>query len=202
MVSLYSLKTNLNFCLPSTFYWFKCCLNIFTLEIQITRQKCWLWFFFLSVHTRTNKAESFVLSDHFQFHPLFLALMTSELYRFQPKVTWHWNVKPTVTLYQRLSGTRMMSNYRWEQINVHPGCIYNYYTTLISLFCLSQLGGRIQSIAGGQYLEIQDVRTHDSGQYSCVVTNIAGSTSKFFTVEILCKFVPLTLMMYQAHMND
>ncbi|RXN18375.1 hemicentin-2 isoform X1 [Labeo rohita] len=48
-----------------------------------------------------------------------------------------------------------------------------------------QLGGRIQSIAGGQYLEIQDVRTQDSGQYSCVVTNIAGSTSLFFTVEIL-----------------
>ncbi|XP_073692711.1 hemicentin-1 [Garra rufa] len=48
-----------------------------------------------------------------------------------------------------------------------------------------QLGGRIQSIGGGQYLEIQDVRTQDSGQYSCVVTNIAGSTSLFFTVEIL-----------------
>jgi len=75
-------------------------------------------------------------------------------------------------------------------------------TTLIYLFCLSKLGGRIQSIAGGQYLDIQDVRTHDSGQYSCVVTNIAGSTSLFFTVEILCKFVPLTLMIYQAHMNN
>ncbi|XP_001920501.5 hemicentin-1 [Danio rerio] len=48
-----------------------------------------------------------------------------------------------------------------------------------------QLGGRIQSIASGQFLEIQDVRMHDSGQYSCVVTNIAGSTSLFFTVEIL-----------------
>ncbi|TRY54403.1 hypothetical protein DNTS_023681 [Danionella cerebrum] len=46
-------------------------------------------------------------------------------------------------------------------------------------------GGRIQSIAGGQYLEIQDIRMQDSGQYSCVVTNLAGSTSLFFTVEIL-----------------
>ncbi|XP_056628956.1 hemicentin-1 isoform X2 [Triplophysa dalaica] len=48
-----------------------------------------------------------------------------------------------------------------------------------------QLGGRIQTIAGGQYLEIEDVRTHDGGQYSCVVTNMAGSTSLFFTVEII-----------------
>ncbi|KAA8592798.1 hypothetical protein FQN60_018253 [Etheostoma spectabile] len=48
-----------------------------------------------------------------------------------------------------------------------------------------QLGSRIQRLAGGQYLEIQEVRPEDSGQYSCVVTNIAGSTSLFFTVEIL-----------------
>ncbi|XP_019718321.1 hemicentin-1 isoform X1 [Hippocampus comes] len=48
-----------------------------------------------------------------------------------------------------------------------------------------QLGGRIQRLAGGQYLEIQDVRPEDSGQYSCVVSNIAGSTSLFFIVEIL-----------------
>ncbi|XP_039476218.1 hemicentin-1 [Oreochromis aureus] len=48
-----------------------------------------------------------------------------------------------------------------------------------------QLGGRIQQLAGGQYLEIQEVRSEDSGQYSCVVTNIAGSSSLFFTVEIL-----------------
>ncbi|XP_077571540.1 hemicentin-1 [Stigmatopora nigra] len=48
-----------------------------------------------------------------------------------------------------------------------------------------QLGGRIQRLAGGQYLEIQDVTPEDSGQYSCEVTNLAGSTSLFFTVEIL-----------------
>ncbi|XP_076126836.1 hemicentin-1 [Alosa pseudoharengus] len=48
-----------------------------------------------------------------------------------------------------------------------------------------QPGGRIQSIAGGQILEIADVRSEDSGQYRCMVTNIAGSSSLFFTVEIL-----------------
>ncbi|XP_013862624.1 hemicentin-1 isoform X1 [Austrofundulus limnaeus] len=48
-----------------------------------------------------------------------------------------------------------------------------------------QLGGRIQRLAGGQYLEIQEVQPEDSGQYSCVVTNMAGSTNLFFTVEIL-----------------
>ncbi|KAM9810462.1 hemicentin-1 [Neosynchiropus ocellatus] len=48
-----------------------------------------------------------------------------------------------------------------------------------------QLGGRIQRLAGGQYLEIQEVRPEDSGHYSCVVTNMAGSSSLFFTVEVL-----------------
>ncbi|XP_063051892.1 hemicentin-1-like [Engraulis encrasicolus] len=48
-----------------------------------------------------------------------------------------------------------------------------------------QLGGRIQSAAGGQILEIGDVRAEDSGHYSCRVTNMAGSTSLFFTVDIL-----------------
>ncbi|XP_032434339.1 hemicentin-1 [Xiphophorus hellerii] len=48
-----------------------------------------------------------------------------------------------------------------------------------------QLGGRIQRLAGGQYLEIQQVKPEDGGQYSCVVTNMAGSTSLFFTVEIM-----------------
>ncbi|XP_041856289.1 hemicentin-1 [Melanotaenia boesemani] len=48
-----------------------------------------------------------------------------------------------------------------------------------------QFGGRIQRLAGGQYLEIQEVRPEDSGKYSCVVTNMAGSSSLFFTVEIL-----------------
>ncbi|TWW61140.1 Hemicentin-1 [Takifugu flavidus] len=48
-----------------------------------------------------------------------------------------------------------------------------------------QLGGRVQQLAGGQYLEIQEVKPEDSGLYSCVVTNMAGSSSLFFTVEIL-----------------
>uniref|UniRef100_A0A3Q2GH42 Hemicentin-1 n=1 Tax=Cyprinodon variegatus TaxID=28743 RepID=A0A3Q2GH42_CYPVA len=48
-----------------------------------------------------------------------------------------------------------------------------------------QPNGRIQQLAGGQYLEIQEVKPEDSGQYSCVVTNMAGSNSLFFTVEIL-----------------
>uniref|UniRef100_A0A3Q3L4X2 Uncharacterized protein n=1 Tax=Mastacembelus armatus TaxID=205130 RepID=A0A3Q3L4X2_9TELE len=48
-----------------------------------------------------------------------------------------------------------------------------------------QQGDRTQRLAGGQYLEIQEVKSEDSGLYSCVVTNMAGSTSLFFTVEIL-----------------
>ncbi|XP_058246105.1 hemicentin-1 isoform X2 [Hemibagrus wyckioides] len=48
-----------------------------------------------------------------------------------------------------------------------------------------QLGGRIQSIAAGQYLEIGDVRTEDGGLYSCVVSNMAGSSSLQFHVQIL-----------------
>ncbi|XP_023814399.1 hemicentin-1 [Oryzias latipes] len=48
-----------------------------------------------------------------------------------------------------------------------------------------QLGGRVQRLAGGQYLEIQEMRPEDGGQYSCVVTNMAGSSSLFFTIDIV-----------------
>ncbi|XP_030621020.1 hemicentin-1 [Chanos chanos] len=66
-----------------------------------------------------------------------------------------------------------------------------------------QFGGRIQSLAGGQYLEIQDVRPQDSGQYSCVVTNIAGSTSLFFTVEILLPpVIRKSNSLVTAHVNQ
>ncbi|XP_069039515.1 hemicentin-1 isoform X2 [Lepisosteus oculatus] len=47
-----------------------------------------------------------------------------------------------------------------------------------------QLGGRVQSLAGGQFLEIQEVGAQDSGQYSCVATNVAGSSRLEFTVEV------------------
>lgn len=58
---------------------------------------------------------------------------------------------------------------------------------LRSLCLSSQSGGRVQKLAGGQYLEIQEVKAEDSGQYSCVVTNMAGSSSLVFNVQILRK---------------
>lgn len=70
-----------------------------------------------------------------------------------------------------------------EALASHSHAVSLFYAVLL----LHQLGGRIQRLAGGQYLEIQEVRPEDSGHYSCVVTNMAGSTSLFFTVEILCK---------------
>ncbi|KAM9476100.1 hemicentin-1 isoform 3-T3 [Clarias gariepinus] len=48
-----------------------------------------------------------------------------------------------------------------------------------------QSGGRIQSLAEGQYLEIGDVRMEDGGLYSCVVSNMAGSSSLQFNIQIL-----------------
>ncbi|XP_062854783.1 hemicentin-1 [Trichomycterus rosablanca] len=48
-----------------------------------------------------------------------------------------------------------------------------------------QLGGRIQSIARGQFLEIGDVRMGDGGRYSCVVSNMAGSTNLQFNIQII-----------------
>ncbi|XP_066514938.1 hemicentin-1-like, partial [Hoplias malabaricus] len=48
-----------------------------------------------------------------------------------------------------------------------------------------QFGGRVRSGAGGRFLEIEDVRLQDSGQYSCVVSNIAGRNRVQFVVEIL-----------------
>ncbi|XP_055017752.1 hemicentin-1 [Boleophthalmus pectinirostris] len=66
-----------------------------------------------------------------------------------------------------------------------------------------QLGGRIQGLAGGQYLEIQEVRLEDSGHYSCVVTNMAGSTSLFFTVEILLPpVIKESSSVVTAHVNQ
>lgn len=77
--------------------------------------------------------------------------------------------------------------YRVEDIKTGIGLKAISCDSLYLLLLSYQLGGRIQRLAGGQYLEIQEVRPEDSGQYSCVVTNMAGSTSLFFTVEILCK---------------
>ncbi|XP_076859373.1 hemicentin-1 isoform X2 [Brachyhypopomus gauderio] len=48
-----------------------------------------------------------------------------------------------------------------------------------------QMGGGVQIIAGGQYLEVADVSMEDAGVYSCVVSNMAGSTSLQFSVVIL-----------------
>ncbi|KAK6480953.1 hemicentin-1-like [Huso huso] len=47
-----------------------------------------------------------------------------------------------------------------------------------------QMDARVQSLAGGQFLEIQEVSPSDSGQYSCVATNIAGSSSLVFLVSV------------------
>ncbi|MGH0143069.1 UNVERIFIED_CONTAM: hypothetical protein FKN15_022424 [Acipenser sinensis] len=47
-----------------------------------------------------------------------------------------------------------------------------------------QMDARVQSLAGGQFLEIQEVSPLDSGQYSCVATNIAGSSSLVFLVSV------------------
>lgn len=52
-----------------------------------------------------------------------------------------------------------------------------------------QVTGRIRSLAGGQFLEIQDAQPQDGGHYSCVVSNAAGSTSLSFVVKILCEFI-------------
>ncbi|KAG2469773.1 HMCN2 protein, partial [Polypterus senegalus] len=46
------------------------------------------------------------------------------------------------------------------------------------------MDSRIQTLAGGQYLDIQEVSPSDSGEYSCVVTNIAGSSSLIFHVVV------------------
>ncbi|KAL4660770.1 hemicentin-1-like [Arapaima gigas] len=66
-----------------------------------------------------------------------------------------------------------------------------------------QLGGHIQSLAGGQFLEIQNVKPQDSGQYSCVVSNVAGSTSLSFTVQVLSPpVIKAGLSLVTAHINQ
>uniref|UniRef100_M3ZDA5 Cell adhesion molecule-related/down-regulated by oncogenes n=1 Tax=Xiphophorus maculatus TaxID=8083 RepID=M3ZDA5_XIPMA len=65
-----------------------------------------------------------------------------------------------------------------------------------------QLGGRIQRLAGGQYLEIQQVKPEDGGQYSCVVTNMAGSTSLFFTVEIMPPVIKESSSLVTVHLGQ
>ncbi|XP_028851746.1 hemicentin-1 isoform X2 [Denticeps clupeoides] len=67
------------------------------------------------------------------------------------------------------------------QTNSDPPPMIEWYKDDVKL----QISGRVQSLANGQILEVEDVRVQDSGQYSCVVTNIAGSSSLFFSVEVL-----------------
>lgn len=107
---------------------------------------------------------------------------------------WPWSAWLTVTQLLKSSGTRMRPNCRYWTEAFKTGFLrkkspaVNHTLSLFpALLLIHQLGGRIQRLAGGQYLEIQEVRPEDSGHYSCVVTNIAGSNSLFFTVEIICK---------------
>ncbi|XP_072563615.1 hemicentin-1 [Paramormyrops kingsleyae] len=66
-----------------------------------------------------------------------------------------------------------------------------------------QVTGRIRSLAGGQFLEIQDAQPQDGGHYSCVVSNTAGSTSLSFVVKILSPpLVKAGLSMVTAHVNQ
>lgn len=107
---------------------------------------------------------------------------------------WPWSAWLTVTPLLKSSGTRMRPNCRyWTKafktgfLGKKPPAVNHTLSLFPALLLIHQLGGRIQRLAGGQYLEIQEVRPEDSGHYSCVVTNIAGSNSLFFTVEIICK---------------
>ncbi|XP_066569261.1 hemicentin-1 isoform X1 [Amia ocellicauda] len=66
-----------------------------------------------------------------------------------------------------------------------------------------QLGGRVQILADGQFLEIQDVSPQDSGQYSCVATNIAGSSSLEFTVQVhIAPIIKAGSSLVTAHVNQ
>ncbi|KAJ8379625.1 hypothetical protein SKAU_G00004030 [Synaphobranchus kaupii] len=67
------------------------------------------------------------------------------------------------------------------QANSDPPPVIEWFKDTAKL----QLGGRVQVLAGGQFLEIQDVMPEDSGLYSCVVSNMAGSNSLSFTVDVL-----------------
>ncbi|XP_026558988.1 hemicentin-1 [Pseudonaja textilis] len=45
-------------------------------------------------------------------------------------------------------------------------------------------GSSLQVLENGKLLKLLKVATHDAGQYSCKATTIAGSSEKFFTVDV------------------
>ncbi|ETE68709.1 Hemicentin-1, partial [Ophiophagus hannah] len=45
-------------------------------------------------------------------------------------------------------------------------------------------GSSLQVLENGKLLKLLKVATHDAGQYSCKATSIAGSSEKFFTIDV------------------
>lgn len=126
----------------------------------------------------------------FQSHQLSLALVMWRHWQYRLMDIWPWSAWQTVTRLQILSGTGLKPKCRYRfKWNLKQKFSEKKACSLTQSVYFHQLGGRLHRLAGGQYLEIQEVKPEDSGLYSCVVTNMAGSTSLFFTVEILCKFI-------------
>lgn len=58
---------------------------------------------------------------------------------------------------------------------------------------LPDSGGEVRMLSGGRQLQISIAKKSDAGLYTCVASNVAGTTKKDYSLQVYSK-LPVTML--------